>query len=155
MIEKNSDFPAFSLADQTGSLARLSDYHGDWLVVFFYPKDNTPACTSEVASFAEYQDEFSLAGAKIVGISGDSVNSHKKFAENLAADYQLLADPERAFTASLGLLVDKKMYGKPVKGVLRSTFLVDPDGKVAALWSPVEVEGHAKAVLDALHKLKK
>lgn len=153
-MEKAKLFPAFSLADQTGKTAHLADYKDNWLVVFFYPKDNTPACTSEVAAFAEYEDKFKAAGAKIVGISGDSVSSHKKFAEKLGVDYQLLADPERTFTASLGLLVDKVMYGKPAKGVNRSTYLIDPAGKIVDTWHNVDVNGHAEAVFQTLTKLK-
>ena len=154
MLEVNEKFPAFELLNKEGKTCSLEDYSGQWLIIFFYSKDGTSACTKEVDTFGEQQNTFTKENATIIGISGDSIKTHANFSQKHNIKYDLLSDPGRNFINSIGLLKDKKMYGKAVKGVVRSTFILDPKGIIKALWTAVKVDGHVEEVLQKLKDLK-
>ncbi|MEO6991050.1 MAG: peroxiredoxin [Candidatus Baltobacteraceae bacterium] len=139
--------PDVAVADDTGTMIRTSDLLGDTLVLYFYPKDDTPGCTSEAKQFAEAYDRFKAAGAEIVGVSRDSSDSHESFKEKYDIPYRLLADVDERVCNAFGTIVEKNMYGKKSLGVQRSTFLVDTTGTIVYVWPKVSVEGHAADVL--------
>ena len=124
--------PDFALPDQEGRTHRLSDYRGRWVVLYFYPKDDTPGCTKEACGFR------------------DQMGSHKRFAEKYGLNFPLLADPERKVIGAYGAWGKKNLYGKEVEGVLRQTFLIDPEGRIARVWRKVSPEGHALELAEAL-----
>ena len=124
------------------------------LCFFSIQRDGTSACTQEVQDFNALVNDFQKLTANIAGVSGDSARTHKNFSEKHGVRYSLLSDKDRAYIDSLGLLIDKKMYGKPVKGVNRSTYLIDPSGIVKSVWNKVKVPGHAAEVLKKLEELK-
>lgn len=132
---------------------RLRDLRGSKLVLYFYPKDNTPGCTREGQDFAAMQKAFEKAGARIIGVSRDSVRTHENFRAKHGFGFPLLADAEEVLCSALGVIKDKNMYGKKVRGIERSTFLFDADGKLAQEWRKVKVDGHAAQVLDAVKSL--
>ena len=123
---------------------------GKTLVLYFYPKDDTPGCTSEAGQFTEHLKAFRKKGAEIVGVSRDGVASHQKFKEKYGIPYRLLADTEQELCDAFGVIVEKNMYGKKSLGVQRSTFLIDPKGKIVKVWPKVKVDGHAEDVLAAI-----
>lgn len=147
-LQKGDDFPDFELPDENGETVRRKDLLGLRYVIYFYPKDNTSGCTTEAVEFTKELPRLMLRNIMVFGVSRDSAKSHTNFREKQGLRIKLLTDKDRAFTDQLGLLVDKTMYGKPVKGVLRSTFLVGKDGKVEAAWYGVKPEGHAKEVAE-------
>lgn len=155
MISQNEPFPDFSLPDQEGSSRSLGDYAGKWLVVYFYPKDNTSACTLEAQTFSSLLSEFTASGASVVGVSPDSVKSHAGFQAKKDLSVTLLSDPEHALLNAAGVWQKKKLYGKEHMGVVRSTFLVDPQGIVREVWTKVKVPGHVETVLEKLRELQK
>jgi len=136
-----------------GSL-RLGDFRGCWVVLFFYPKDNTPGCTREACEFRDASDDFSAANAVIFGISRDSTASHQKFAEKHALPFPLLSDPDEMACTAFDVIRMKNMYGKQVRGVERSTFIINPDGVIAHLWRKVKVKEHVADVLATLKQLQ-
>lgn len=140
-------------AQSTAGIVRLSDVRGKGLVLFFYPKDNTPGCTIEAQDFQHQQQAFLDAGCYLVGVSRDSINSHAKFTEKLSLKYPLIADTDEAICSMYDVIRDKKMYGKTVRGIERSTFLINPEGKIAKVWRGVKVPGHALDVLAAARAL--
>ncbi len=145
--------PAFTLPSSEGGTVRLSALRGDSVVVYFYPKDSTPGCTTEAQDFQDALGAFCGAGAAVLGISPDSLVSHGKFAEKLGLSFPLLSDPDHVACAKYGVWVEKNMYGRKFWGVQRSTFLVDGVGKVARVWPKVKVKGHVAEVLDAVRSL--
>ncbi|MBS0457819.1 MAG: peroxiredoxin [Proteobacteria bacterium] len=147
--------PEIAFILSTGANARLSDYAGKWLALYFYPKDNTPGCTTEGIDFNALLPKFKRAGAVVLGVSRDSVKSHQNFCAKHGFEFDLASDPDEALCNAFGVIGEKNMYGKKVRGIIRSTFLVDPEGIVRDRWSPVKVAGHAQAVLDALARLRK
>lgn len=151
MIDVGSPFPPFELPDQTGTIVKLSDLHGTPTVVYFYPKDDTSGCTREACDFQSGLTN--VDGARIVGVSPDSVKSHQKFAEKYGLEFTLLADVEKKLCEGCGVWVEKSMYGKKYMGVERTTFLLDSAGVVQAVWRKVKPEGHAAEVYAALAKL--
>jgi peroxiredoxin Q/BCP len=151
--EAGKKAPAFNLPSSGGSKVRLSDFKGKPVVVYFYPKDDTPGCTVEAKGFQAHAEKFKKAGVPILGISPDSVKSHCKFAEKYKLDFTLLADEKHEAADKYGVWVEKSMYGKKYWGVQRSTFLIDKDGKIAKVWSKVKPEGHAEEVLKAAKAL--
>ena len=155
MLEINQKFPSFNLKNAQGNICSLENYKGKFLVVFFYAKNNTSACTNEVIAFNDSAEKFFELNANIIGISRDTISSHKNFAEKLSLKYDLLSDPERAFIENCGLLKDKKMYGKPVKGTIRSTFILDENAVIKASWIDLKVPGHVEEVLEKLKIMKK
>jgi peroxiredoxin Q/BCP len=145
--------PDFTACDQNGNSVSLADFQSQWLVLYFYPKDDTPGCTVEAKDFTEYEKEFSTLGGKILGVSTDSEKSHCKFIQKHNLSIQLLSDPEHQVCEAYGVWQLKKFMGKEFMGVVRSTFLIDPNGKLACVWPNVKTKGHAQAVLDKLKEL--
>lgn len=150
--EKGALAPDVSAPDQNGREFSTDDYRGKWLVLYFYPKDSTGGCTLEAREFSELKERFSLLGAVIVGVSRDSVESHKRFEQKQDLSITLLSDPERLLHEAYGAWRMKRMYGMDSTGTVRSTFLIAPDGTVAHVWPNVRAAGHAAAVLEMLGK---
>ncbi len=148
------DAPDFCLPNQDGEKVCLRDFRGKWVILYFYPKDNTPGCTLEAKGFTDHLEEFQNLGAIVLGVSKDSVKSHKKFAEKHGLKITLLSDPEHKVIESYGAWGLKKRYGKESYGTIRSTFIIDPNGKIAALWYNVRVKGHVDEVKRRLEELK-
>lgn len=151
MIDLGSPFPEFSLLDQDGLTHDKASLLGQPGVVYFYPKDDTSGCTEEACNFRDRMAE--IPGAKVFGVSPDSVKSHAKFAAKFELTFPLLADVDKALCEACGVWVEKSMYGKKYMGVERSTFLLDSEGVVRGVWRKVKVPGHAQEVLNALGKL--
>jgi thioredoxin-dependent peroxiredoxin len=145
--------PDFSTPDQHDHLVSLEDVHNQWIVIYFYPKDDTPGCTTEAKDFTELNPEFSQLGAKILGVSPDSGKAHCKFIDKHNLSITLLSDPEHQLIESYGAWRLKKFMGKEYMGVARSTFLISPEKTIAYAWPNVKTKGHAQAVLDKLQKL--
>ncbi len=145
--------PEFCLKDENERKHCLKDFAGKWVVLYFYPKDNTSGCTKEAIGFTEKKAEFEKLGAEIIGISPDSPQSHGKFIEKHNLEILLLSDPEHEVLKKYGVWQKKKMYGKEYMGVVRSTFLIDPERKIAAIWRKVKVKGHVDGVLEKLRSL--
>lgn len=133
-----------------GSELKLSSLKGQWVVVYFYPKDSTPGCTNEAKDFRDLHPAFLKHHAQIVGVSRDSVKSHANFAAKQELPFPLVSDPEENWCNAFDVIHEKVLYGKRHLGIVRSTFLIDPDGKLAREWRGVKVPGHAQAVLDAI-----
>lgn len=126
---------------------------GHWSVLYFYPRDNTPGCTREGQAFRDLSAAFAKAGAQIFGVSRDSLAAHERFSEKQQFPFPLVSDPEEALCLLFDVIRDKKLYGKTHRGIERSTFLLDPEAKVARQWRKVQVPGHAEEVLQALQEL--
>jgi len=137
----------FALPSTGGGTFRLSDHAGRRVVLYFYPKDNTPGCTNEGAAFRDLHDKFARAGAVIAGISRDSVKSHEGFKSKMGFPFELLSDADEALCQRFGVIKMKNMYGKKVRGIERSTFVIDGQGRLAKEWRGVKVPGHADEVL--------
>ncbi len=138
------------LALDDGSSATLAEFAGQWLVLYFYPKDSTPGCTTEGKDFDALLPKFRKLGAAVLGVSRDSVRSHRNFSEKQGFRFPLVSDPDEKLCRAFDVIKPKKLYGREFIGVERSTFLIDPDGVVRAAWRKVKVPGHAEAVLDTL-----
>ncbi len=145
--------PDFSLPATSGKTFRLADYRGHPLVIYFYPKDSTPGCTGEASQFRDLHDEFLAAGASIWGVSRDSLKSHENFKAKLGLPFELLCDADELACRLFDVIRVKNMYGRQVRGIERSTFLIDRAGRLAHEWRGVKVEGHAAEVLAALRNL--
>jgi len=143
--------PAFKLQDQDGKWHSLADYKGKWVAIYFYPKDDTPGCTTQACSFRDNIFAFNKEGAVILGISVDDVESHKKFAEKHGLPFTLLADADKAVSKDYGVL---KTYMGVMEMARRDTFIVDPEGRIAKHYESVDPEGHSKVVLDDIKALK-
>jgi peroxiredoxin Q/BCP len=150
MLKQGAVAPDFALQDQDGKELRLKDFKGKWVVLYFYPKDNTPGCTIEAVDFSRLNAKFSRANAAILGVSSDSCASHQKFIGAQKLAITLLSDPELAVHKKYGVWGKKKFMGREYVGTLRTTFLIDPKGKIARIWDNVGVKGHAEEVLQAL-----
>ncbi len=144
--------PDFILKDEDGKDVRLSEYRGKWVVLYFYPKDNTPGCTVEAKGFTEMRGEFDRLGAVVIGISPDPPESHVRFKRKYGLNVKLLSDPEARVLKTYGAWGKKKMYGKEYEGVIRSTVLIDPEGRIVAVWPKVNPSGHAEEVLSVLRE---
>jgi peroxiredoxin Q/BCP len=138
------------LALSSGATARLSDYAGKWLVLYFYPKDSTPGCTTEGIDFNALLPKFHELGADVLGVSRDSLSSHQNFCAKQGFRFELVSDADEKLCNAFGVIKPKKLYGREYVGIERSTFLIDPAGRVVEAWRPVKVPGHAQAVLDTL-----
>jgi peroxiredoxin Q/BCP len=139
--------PDFTLPASDGSSVTLSALRGQWVVLYFYPKDDTPGCTTEACSFRDNWHTLEKRGVRVLGISRDSVKSHQKFAEKYGLPFTLLSDENGAVTENYGVWVEKSMYGKTYMGIARVTFAIGPDGTIAHVWPKVHPEGHAAEVL--------
>jgi peroxiredoxin Q/BCP len=146
--------PKVELESDSGERVTSKTFAGKWLILYFYPKDNTPGCTREAQDFTKAAARLKKLGAEVVGISRDSVKSHCGFKEKIGIGFRLLSDPELVAHRAYGAWGKKVMYGKEVEGVIRSTFLVAPDGKLAKAWRSVKVEGHVDKVIAALEELR-
>ena len=146
--------PAFALQDDQGTTVTAKDFKGHWTVLYAYPKDSTPGCTTEACDFRDNLARVQSAGAQVYGISRDNLKSHQNFIAKQNLPFRLLSDPECALLKPLGAFGKKVMYGKEVEGILRSTFLVDPKGVIRHVWPKVSVKGHVQDVLDTLSILK-
>jgi thioredoxin-dependent peroxiredoxin len=149
-LEAGKAAPAFTLADQDGNSVSLADYKGRRVVVYFYPRDDTPGCTKEACQFNDLLSDFSKLDVDILGVSADSGASHQKFRSKYSLKVRLLTDPGHAVMEKYGAWGEKTMYGKVTTGVIRSTFLVGPGGKIEQAWYHVRADGHAAKVLAAL-----
>ena len=145
--------PDFALATENGGTATLADYRGRKLVLYFYPKDDTPGCTKQAIAFSGMADAFAAADTVVLGVSKDSVAAHGKFRAKQALTIELAADPEGGTVEAYGAWVEKSMYGRAYMGIDRSTFLIDRTGRVAEIWRKVKVPGHAETVLSHAVKL--
>ena len=146
--------PPFALPDADGKTVDLKTLRGDWVVVYFYPKDDTAGCTAEAKDFTCLAADFKEAGAIVLGISPDSPASHRKFQDKYDLGVRLLADEGHTAAEAYGVWVEKSMYGRKYKGVERATFLIDKSGKVARSWRKVKVPNHAEDVLAAVRAMK-
>ncbi len=146
--------PEIKLSDQDGKVRKLSDYKGKWVLVYFYPKDDTPGCTKEACAIRDDFDNFDKLKLKVFGISADSVKSHKKFADKYKIPFTLLADEEKKTIKEYGVWGEKKFLGKKYVGILRSSFLIDPKGKIAKVYENVKPPVHAAEVIADLKALK-
>jgi len=145
-----SKAPAFTLKDQKGETLSLADLKGKTIVLYFYPKDDTPGCTTEACTYRDEHTAFQKKGAVVLGISPDDEESHAKFAEKFSLPFSLLADHEHKIAEAYGMWVEKSMYGKTYMGVERSTFVIGPDGKLKAIFRKVKAGEHVAEVLAAL-----
>jgi thioredoxin-dependent peroxiredoxin len=145
--------PDFSLPSTGGGAFRLSEHRGKTLVLYFYPKDNTPGCTTEGMQFRDLHAAFRKSGAEVYGVSRDSLRSHEGFKAKLKFPFELLSDADEALCRQFGVIKMKSMYGKQVRGIERSTFVLDGEGRVAREWRGVKVPGHAQEVLDFVKTL--
>lgn len=150
MLQAGDKAPQFALQNQDGELVHLSDFSGQKLVLYFYPKDNTPGCTRQACAFAAAYSEFQKRGVAVVGISKDSAASHKRFAEKQNLPFTLLADPELQAIQAYGVWQEKKMYGKVSMGIVRTTFLIDENGCIEKVMPKVKPDTNAQEILKAL-----
>lgn len=155
MLTENSKAPEFTLPDQNGTTHSLSEYRGKWVLLYFYPKDMTPGCTVEACSLRDASPDFSKLGATVLGVSKDSVKSHKKFEEKHGLNFTLLSDEEGKMLADYEAIGKKKFMGREFTGVYRISYLIDPEGKIAKAYESVKPAAHAeqvKADIEALSK---
>ena len=150
MLDTGDKVPDLPLHLSGGGEATLSDHAGRWLVLYFYPKDSTPGCTTEGIDFNGLLPKFRRLGADVIGVSRDSLKSHQNFCTKQGFRFELASDSDESLCNAFGVIKEKNMYGRKVLGIERSTFLIDPDGVIRHSWRPVKVAGHAQAVLDAL-----
>ena len=150
LLNEGDAAPGFTLLRDGGSEVSLSDFAGQHVVLYFYPKDDTPGCTTEAQDFTSARDDFAAAGAVVLGISKDPVAKHEKFVAKRELGIPLLSDEHGDVCERYGVWGEKQMYGKTYFGIERTTFLIGPDGRIAKIWRKVKVPGHVAAVLDAL-----
>ena len=146
-LEAGDKAPAFSLPDQDGTTVSLKDFKGGQVVLYFYPRDDTPGCTKEACQFNDNLRAFNKAGVKVVGISSDPAAKHQRFREKYGLEFPLLTDADHAVMEAYGAYGEKTLYGKKTVGVIRSTFLIGADGTIARAWYHVKADGHAAKVL--------
>jgi peroxiredoxin Q/BCP len=153
MLAEKTKAPDFELLDENGIPHKLSDYAGAPLVLYFYPKDDTPGCTKEACNFRDDYSAFEKANTKILGVSTDSVKSHKKFKEKYHLPFPLLSYPDQKVVEQYGVWTEKQMMGKKFMGIARTTYLIDKNGKIARVFEGVKPAEHSREVLDALNNL--
>lgn len=152
-IAEGKKAPAFTLVADDGTKVRLSELKGSPVVLYFYPKDDTPGCTKEACAFRDRKAEIEKLGATVLGVSPDSAERHVKFRDKYELNFRLLVDPDHKVADKYGAWREKNMYGKKKMGIQRSTFLIDANGKVANVWQRVKVDGHDDQVIEALKEL--
>jgi len=155
MLKIGRKAPAFSLLDQTSTINTLKQYVGKWVLLYFYPKDDTPGCTKEACMIAEGYNDFKKLGVSVLGVSKDTPKSHQKFAEKYNLPFTLLSDPTMEMIDKYGALVLKKMYGKDVRGTSRISYLINPAGKIAKVYPEVDPANHALELLKDIKQLKR
>jgi peroxiredoxin Q/BCP len=154
MVKTGNLAPALS-GDSTAGKLKLRDLRGQFVVVYFYPKDNTPGCTKEAQDFRDLAKDFKKANAVVIGVSRDSIASHEKFRDKQALQFGLVSDPDDVWGNAFDVIHEKSLYGRKFIGVVRSTFLIDPAGRLIAEWRGVRVPGHANVVLEAIKTASK
>jgi thioredoxin-dependent peroxiredoxin len=153
MLEAGGRAPAFTLPDQNGEKVKLSDLKGETVVLYFYPRADTPGCTTQACGVRDRRADYRKAGARIIGVSPDTVDAVKRFADKFDLDFTLLADADHAVAEKYGTWVEKSMYGKKYMGVQRATFIIGPNGKIARAFPKVSPKTHDDTVLKALAEL--
>ena len=153
MAQEGDIAPDFELPDSDGTIVSLSALKGQPVVVYFYPKDNTPGCTTEALEFTALQDEFAAADTVVLGISPDTVRSHCNFRDKRGLTVRLLSDRDKTAALAFGVWIEKSMYGRKYMGIERTTFLIDREGRIARVWRKVRVMNHAAEVLAAARQL--
>lgn len=143
--------PSFQATSTAGDI-NSDDWRGHYTVLFFYPRNNTPGCTTESKDFRDQHDAFTAAGCQVFGISRDTLRSHEGVVKKLDLPYPLIADPDETVCNQFGVMKQKNMFGKQVRGIERSTFLIDPQGTIVQIWRKVKVPGHVSEVLDTLNQ---
>lgn len=149
MLKDGDDAPDFNAKDQDGDDVRLADLKGQRVVLYFYPKDDTPGCTKEACSFRDADDVYSSKGIRVLGVSTDNEKSHQKFISKFQLPFDLLADTDKKIVEAYGVWGEKSMYGKKYMGTSRKTFLIDGEGKIVKIFNKVDVAAHADEVLEA------
>ncbi len=155
MIEVGQPAPEFTLSDQNGQPVSLAQVRGQPVVLYFYPKDDTPGCTKEACAFRDARATYEKAGARVIGVSPDDVKSHRKFADKYELSFTLLADPDRSVCQNYGVWQEKNLYGRKSMGVVRTTYVIDGAGTVRHVFAKVKVDGHSEKVLEAIEALEK
>jgi peroxiredoxin Q/BCP len=150
MVNEGDCAPEFALPNQEGCVITLSSLRGKSVVLYFYPKDDTPGCTREACAFRDFRPELEASGAVVLGVSADSVTKHRKFADKHGLPFSLLSDPDRSVIETYGVWKEKTLYGRTSMGIERTTFVIDAEGMVAKRFSKVRVDGHAERVLEAV-----
>jgi peroxiredoxin Q/BCP len=153
MLEPGQDAPDFTLPDQDGNEVTLSALRGQTVVLYFFPKTDTPGCTAQACGIRDHDSDYASSGARVVGVSPDTVTAQRRFADKYGLDFTLLADEDHRVAELYGVWGEKKMYGKTYMGVQRATFLIDPDGTVARVFPKVSPKTHDQVVLEALGEL--
>lgn len=153
-LKINDNAPLFSLPNQDNAEIALQDFQGSWIVIYFYPKDKTPGCTMEACDFRDKMESFNAIGAVVLGISPDSAKTHQSFIAKESLNFTLLSDTQKSVLKIYGAWGLKKLYGKEYEGVIRSTFLINPQGKIAYIWKNVKVKGHIEEVFAKLKELQ-
>lgn len=153
-LKINDSAPLFSLPNQDNAEIALQDFQGNWVVVYFYPKDKTPGCTMEACDFRDKMESFNAMGVVVLGISPDSAKAHQSFIAKESLNFTLLSDTQKSALKNYGAWGLKKLYGKEYEGVIRSTFLINPQGKIAYIWKNVKVKGHIEEVFAKLKELQ-
>ncbi len=154
MITEGTQAPNFTAVDQTETTHTLSQYKGKWVMLYFYPKDDTPGCTQEACSIRDVWQEFTEKGITVLGVSADSVTKHKKFAEKYDLPFPLLADEDKKIIKSYEALGMKKMFGRAYEGIFRITYLISPDGTIAKIYPKVNPKNHADEILKDIDALQ-
>jgi len=149
-MQVNDKAPTFTTTDENGKEVALNDFTGKTVVLFFYPKADTPGCTKEACGFRDAYKQIQKTGAVVLGISADTANAQKKFRDKYSFPFPLLADPDKKIAEKFGVMKEKNMYGRKVMGVARTTFVIGPDGKIKHIFTGVKPEGHAEEVLEYL-----
>lgn len=153
-LKENDKAPSFNLSNQDGEKVKLGDFKSKWVLLYFYPKDSTPGCTKEACAMQDHLKQFNKMDFVVLGASPDSVASHRKFADKFGLEFDLLADEEKTLANDYGVWGKKKFMGKEYMGVNRSSFLIDPKGKIAKIYAKVKPAEHAAEVLNDLKELK-
>ena len=153
-LQIKDEAPLFSLPNQDNAEISLRDFRGSYVVLYFYPKDKTPGCTTEACDFRDSMESLNALGAVVLGVSPDSTKSHQSFIGKESLNFTLLSDTNKEVLKMYGAFGVKKLYGKEYEGVIRSTFLIDPQGKIAHIWKNVKVKGHIEEVREKLEALK-
>jgi peroxiredoxin Q/BCP len=153
-LEIGTKAPDFTADIENGEKLTLSDYKGKWVVLYFYPKDNTSGCTKEACEFKDNMERITSMGAEVIGVSKDSVKSHNNFINKFELNFHLVADPEKEVCELYDIMGEKKMYGKTYMGIIRSTYIIDPEGTIREVYSKVKVAGHVDAVIEKLEELQ-
>jgi peroxiredoxin Q/BCP len=154
MLNEGDQPPDFTLPDQDGRLHRLSDYRGQWVLVYFYPEDDTPGCTKEACAIRDDYSSFTGLGAQVFGVSADSVASHRNFADKFSLPFTLLADEDRKVIEAYGAWGEKSAFGVNYMGILRISYLIDPQGRIAKIYPKVDAPNHAAEVLEDIRRME-